>query len=466
MAKAAAKQNSVARGSSLRLTALLGAAAIFLPACSLASLPANYSPIERQTAQELAPSNYAPRSAQEREAIATQDLFAQTAFWSREYDLNPGDLEAAINLSANLRRMGNTQKSIEVAQHTRALYPRDAALMTELGASLIANNQSRDALAVIDKALAQTPGNARLWSMKGAAFDQLEQYGAAREYYSRALSLAPNDPSILANVGLSYALEGDPKTAEIWLRRASDLPGASPSVRQNLALVLGLQGKTNEAERWAAQDLDQAGAASNLAYIQSLRGASSPQTPQTYSQPTLPARPQASSTYQKPQPYKPQNTPRVYGGQTQVQSPARSQSHSYAAPMRQMAGAPKTSQNEPGRRLLIAGEPGQDGVPKTAMEAARQAARQAAARRDQQAGQTYRLYEASPTAQAQPQVYAPRQQAAPNPQTSVLEKIAQSNQSKALLAQQQKAANAKRAAAAQAQYQAQYQGQHQARQPD
>ena len=70
---------------------------------------------------------------QEREAIATQDLFAQTAFWSREYDLNPGDLEAAINLSANLRRMGNTQKSIEVAQHTRALYPRDAARQAVAG---------------------------------------------------------------------------------------------------------------------------------------------------------------------------------------------------------------------------------------------------------------------------------------------------------------------------------------------
>jgi len=254
----------------------IGPVSLFLSGCSLASLPKNYSPLEKQTVEELSGVNYVPRSDEEREAIATQDMFAQTAFWSREYDLNPADLEAAINLAANLRKMGNPGKSIEVAQHTRALYPRDVDLMTEMGASLIANNDTNEALKIINKALYQRPRSARLWSLKGAAMDQLERFGEARQNYTKALGFAPNDPSILANVGLSYALEGDPKTAEIWLRRAASLPGASPNVRQNLALVLGLQGQLDEAEKWAKQDLDQEGAQQNLAYIKSLRGSSSP----------------------------------------------------------------------------------------------------------------------------------------------------------------------------------------------
>ena len=118
---------------------LSGACAMTLSGCGLASLPANYTPMEQQTVQELDSGRYTPRAAEEREAILTQDLFAQAAFWSREYDLNPADLEAAINLSSTLRRLGNPTQSIEIAKHTRALYPRDVDLMTEIAASLCCN---------------------------------------------------------------------------------------------------------------------------------------------------------------------------------------------------------------------------------------------------------------------------------------------------------------------------------------
>ena len=162
-----------------------------LSGCGLASLPGGYSPIEQQTVQDLSTSNYTPRSADERAAILTQSLFAQAAFWSHEYDLNPADLEASINLSNTLRRLGNPGKAIEVAQTTRALYPRDVDLMTELAASLIANNNPKDALPIIDAALGQRANMARLWSLKGAALDQFGQFSEARQQYSRALALAP-----------------------------------------------------------------------------------------------------------------------------------------------------------------------------------------------------------------------------------------------------------------------------------
>lgn len=262
---------------------------VTLSGCGLASMPKGYSPIEKQTVQELSASNYTPRSENDRAAILTQDLFAQATFWSREYDLNPADLEAAINLSSTLRRLGNPRQSIEVAQTTRALYPRDVDLMAELSAALIADNNPKDALPIIDAALGQRPNMARLWSLKGAALDQFEQYAEARQHYSKGLSIAPNNPGIIANVGLSYALEGDPQTAEIWLRRAANLPGASAGARQNLSLVLALQNKFDEAEKWARRDLDQQTASNNMSYIRTLRGSSvpaaavlNPVNPQTY----------------------------------------------------------------------------------------------------------------------------------------------------------------------------------------
>ncbi len=227
---------------------LLTCSFLSLSGCGLMSLPQGYSDIEKQTLTELNTANYVPRSSEDREAILTQDLFAQAAFWSREYDLNPADLEAAVNLSSALRRLGNPAKAVEVATQTRALYPRDADLMTELGAGLIANNEPEKALKIIDSALQQRPSLARLWSMKGAALDQLERFSQARQIYSKALQLAPNDPNVMTNIGLSYALEGDPRTAEVWLRRAASMPGASANVRQNLAIVLELQGKPQNTE--------------------------------------------------------------------------------------------------------------------------------------------------------------------------------------------------------------------------
>ncbi len=273
---------------------------VALTGCSLVSAPSGYSSIEKQTVQELNAANYTPRSEDERAAILTQDLFAQATFWSREYDLNPADLEAAINLSNTLRRLGNPHQSIEVAQTTRALYPRDVGLMAELAAAHIATNNPKEALPIIDTALRQKPGLARLWSLKGAALDQFEQFAEARQHYSKGLSLDPNDSGIIANVGLSYALEGDPKTAELWLRRAASMPGASAGTRQNLSLVLGLQNKFDEAEKWARRDLDQQAVANNVSYIRSLRGSSV--TPTNEQQPYRPTT-QLTKTanYQQPQ---------------------------------------------------------------------------------------------------------------------------------------------------------------------
>lgn len=229
----------------LLLASLCGAA---LSACSVAH---NYTEKEQSIVDSLDGGLYQPASRTARDNIETQTPFAQAAFWAREYQLNPGDLESAVKLSAALRKIGNPAKAVETAQLARAMHPRDPYLTAEFAAALIATERGADAIKPLQDGLRLTPQYARLWSLMGAALDQNEQYEQARKHYGRALSITPNDPSILANMGLSFALQGDAATAETWLRRAAAMPGASQGVRQNLDLVLQLQGKTPPASQTA-----------------------------------------------------------------------------------------------------------------------------------------------------------------------------------------------------------------------
>ena len=233
----------------IKITLLMASSALLFTACAVAPAMTDE---EVQIKTDLAVNHSLPATREMRDAIETQPIFAQAAFWSNEYDLNPADLEAAIKLAAAVRKLGNPNRAVEITQTTRALYPRDPYLVAEYAASLIAAERAVDAMQPLDKALAMTPAYGRLWSLKGAALDQQERYDEARQHYNRALQITPNDPNVLANIGFSYALSGDPITAEKWLRRAMAQPSASPSVRQNLALVLRLQGRIEEAEKMVA----------------------------------------------------------------------------------------------------------------------------------------------------------------------------------------------------------------------
>lgn len=228
------------------LSALIAGTALLASGCAVAP-PLNAQETQIQT--DLAVDNFMPATRQMRDAIETQELFAQAAFWSNEYNLNPGDLEAALKLAASVRQLGNPGRAVEITQTTRALYPRDPYLMAEYAAALIASERSLDAIPILNEGLSMTPSYGRLWSLKGAALDQQERYAEARQHYDRAMRITPNDPNVMANMGLSHALSGDPATAEGWLRRAVSMPNASDSVRQNLILVLQLQGKTEEAQK-------------------------------------------------------------------------------------------------------------------------------------------------------------------------------------------------------------------------
>lgn len=233
-----------------QIRAILATTALGLLLTGCAAAP-QFSPAEQEMSETMGKDSFQPATRALRDSIETQELLAQAAFWMREYELNPADLEAAIKLAAAVRKVGNPKRAVEITQTTRALYPRDPYLTAEYAAALIASERAGDAIDPLDEALAYAPAYGRLWSLKGAALDQLEQYDLARKHYAQALKITPNDPSVMANLGLSHALSGDPQTAERWLRRAASIPGASKSVHQNLSLVLQIQGKIDEADKVA-----------------------------------------------------------------------------------------------------------------------------------------------------------------------------------------------------------------------
>ncbi|WP_017931940.1 tetratricopeptide repeat protein [Robiginitomaculum antarcticum] len=344
-------RNSVST-SCLGVSATLSVA-FLLSACS----STQYTPAETEIAQSLTPAAYQQRTQEQREAIETQDLFAQAAFWSREYDLNPADLEAAVKLSSTLRRLGNPAQALEIAQTARAMYPRDVGLMAEYGANLIAMERGKEAIAPLSTALRSAPQNARIWSLLGAAHDQMGQYDRAREHYGRALALSPNDPSTMANLGLSFALQGDARTAEMWLRRAAAHPQASSGVRQNLALVLGLQGKYDEAEAIARQDLDPGAAENNVAYMRSMRSGSRSYGAMTKagSAPTpAPQMPASQRPMPQPRPYvQPAAAPRTsYSPQTYNIPPQTAPAQNSAV----MRGALPVAQNPNMTQVVPSGQ--------------------------------------------------------------------------------------------------------------
>ena len=226
----------------MRLPVSLFAATLLLSGCMVAQ---GYSEKEQSIVDSLDGGLYQPASRASRDNIETQSTLAQATFWSREAQLNPADLEAAIRLTSAVRKMGNASQAVDIAQMARQMHPRDPYLLAEYAASLIADERGTEAMKPLQEGLRSTPAYGRLWSLMGAALDQQEKYDDARRHYDRALKITPNDPNVLANMGLSFALQGDAATAEQWLRRAAAQPGAGPGVEQNLDLVLQLQGKTS-----------------------------------------------------------------------------------------------------------------------------------------------------------------------------------------------------------------------------
>lgn len=237
------------------------------PKTSLAEAPSS----QASTAEQSAPAKPAkPATAKERQAARSLDMVNQASFWLGELEKNPADHEAALEGSIALRRIGSSERAIQLAAMGLQIKGESPQLWGALALGLVASGENQPALQALQKAISLDPKDPNLQSALGVVYDRLERADLAAPAYEAALKLAPEDAIILSNYGLSIAMTGDLKKAEDMLRRANQSPLAPPQARQNLALVVGLQGRFEESERLATRDLPPAVASENVAYLKAM----------------------------------------------------------------------------------------------------------------------------------------------------------------------------------------------------
>ncbi len=225
---------------------------------------------EEAVVMDLQSRTLAPATAEERAAIANQDLLTQAAFWAEAYDLNPGDREAALKLSIVLRQLNSAPRAAEIARQALALYPEDTELLTAFGKALVSSGQGAQAVEPLSRAVTAQAGDWRTLNALGVALEQSGRTELARARFTEALALSGGEASVLNNLALSLMLDGDPETAESYLRQAANREIVGPEIRQNLAMALALQGRFDEAEEIALIDSTPDMAEANLDYIRAL----------------------------------------------------------------------------------------------------------------------------------------------------------------------------------------------------
>jgi Flp pilus assembly protein TadD len=231
---------------------------------SVAEAPSTPAP----TAEQIAAAK--PASEKERQAARGLDLINQSSFWMGELQKNPADVEAALEGSIALRKIGSAERAVQLAAMGLQVKGDSPQLWSALALGLVAGGENEPAIQALQKAITLNPKDPTLQSALGVVYDRLERADLAANAYEAGLKLAPEDASILSNYGLSIAMTGDLKKAEAILRRASQSPLAPPQARQNLALVVGLQGRFEESERLATRDLPPAVASENVAYLKAM----------------------------------------------------------------------------------------------------------------------------------------------------------------------------------------------------
>ncbi len=206
-------------------------------------------------------------TAQERAAADRLDPLSRSAFWSREFDRDPTDAVAGVELAVALRLLGRYEEAAETAGRVLVLHPDNQSALLETARGYIEMDKGFYALEPLKKAQAAAPRDWTVYMLEGVAHEQNEQPDDARTAYLQALALSPNNPAVLSNLALWYAKRGDTCQAEKLLRTASAQPTANAQERQNLALVLGMEGRFGEAEQLMRQDLPPPITDNNLAYL-------------------------------------------------------------------------------------------------------------------------------------------------------------------------------------------------------
>ncbi len=234
------------------------------------SLSANNASTEPTTDTEVKISDSFLSAARASESAG--DYLSAAGYWQSLLDRDPSDLEAAVGLADNLRRLGQYGYAINVLNDALGYHPDDPRLLSLLGRALVAEGNATAALDPLQRSVAIDPG---IWETQAAlavAYGMLGELARSNEANMRALAASPDNPKVLNNMGLQAAMQGDLDGAIELLERASRGDEADSKIRLNLALLLAYRGDIDEAEGLVREELSGEEAEQNIAFFRSLAG--------------------------------------------------------------------------------------------------------------------------------------------------------------------------------------------------
>ena len=245
----------------------LAATILTLAATPVLAAAPTPTPTAPSVAAPSGPVLRAKAGAVQRAEATRIDPLARAAFWARELEIDPRDVEAGLGLAVSLRQLGRFPEAYDAAGQVLVIQPDNIDALLESARAQIGRGQGFYAIEPARRAQTLAPRDWRPVGLLAVAYEQADRNDEALAAHRLALTLAPNEPAVLANLAMYFAGQGDLIQAEQLLRRAAALPRADARVRQNLALVIGLQGRLAEAEQLVRQDLPPEQAANNIAWL-------------------------------------------------------------------------------------------------------------------------------------------------------------------------------------------------------
>lgn len=230
------------------------------------------APTVAAAARPAAPATPPKATAEDRAEAERLDPLARAAFWAREAQADPRDIQAGVRLAAALRALDRNEEAAEAVGRALVIDPNDREALMESVRDYLAAGKGFYAIEPLTRLQALDPRDWRYPSLLGVAYDQVSRPEEAEAAWRKALALSAGNPAVLSNLAMHDASSGDAAGAERLLRQAVAQPGATLQMRQDLALVLGLQGKLAEAEQLQRQDLPPELAEANMAYLRAAAG--------------------------------------------------------------------------------------------------------------------------------------------------------------------------------------------------
>lgn len=230
------------------------------------------NPAETAAAQPAQPAPRIKATPAQRAMAERTAPLTRAAFWAREVEIDPTDVEAGVGLSQALRTMGSYDDAFAAIQKLLMAQPDSYDALMEMARIHVARGMGFYAIEPARRAAALQPKDWRAPTLLGIAYEQAQRDDEARAAHEKAMALAPNNPTVMSNYAMFLAAHGEGPRAEAMLRAAAARPDSTIQIRQNLALLVGLQGHLTEAEKLARQDLPPEFVANNMAYLRAANG--------------------------------------------------------------------------------------------------------------------------------------------------------------------------------------------------